>query len=96
MLGGLIAVAIAIWFYTSAQSRGAPGVHWGFAGLISYYVPNFIWSLLVAKPWLASLHNQAAPIKTSLVGHSSILVGAACAWLVWTLSLRKIKSAEHT
>jgi len=91
MLGGLIAVAIAIWFYKTAESKGAPAVQWGIAGLISFYVPNFIWSLVVAKPWLASLHNQGAPMKSSLVGHSSILVGAVCAWLIWSFFLRSLK-----
>ncbi|QSA96681.1 hypothetical protein [Methylococcus sp. EFPC2] len=94
MLGGLVAVAITIWFYKIAASKGVPAAQWGIAGLISFYVPNFIWSLLVAKPWLASLHNQGAAFKSSLVGHSSIFVGAAVAYVVWLVFLRNAKSAE--
>ena len=96
MLGGLIAVAITIWFFMSAQARKAPAAQWGIAGLISFYVPNFIWSLVVAKPWLASLHNQGAAFKSSVIGHSSIIVGAACAALVWFLFLRNYKSADQS
>lgn len=94
MLGGLVAVAITIWFYKFAASKGAPAVQWGIAGLISFYVPNFIWSLMVAKPWLASLHNQGAALKSSLVGHSSILIGAAVAGVVWFVFLRNVKGTE--
>jgi hypothetical protein len=94
MLGGVVAVLIAFWFYRTADSKGAPAIQWAIAGLIAYYVPNFIWSLLVAKPILQTLHAQSAPIKASLVGHSSIVIGALCAWLVWYGFLRKLKAQQ--
>lgn len=94
MLGGLVAVVIAFWFYRTADSKGAPAMHWAVAGLIAYYVPNFIWSLWVAKPILQTLHAQSAPIKASLVGHSSIVIGAVCAWAVWYGFLRKLKAPQ--
>jgi len=87
MLGGVVAVAIAIWYYRSAEGRGLPAIPWGVAGLVAYYVPNFIWSLMVAKPWLVRLHAQNAPIMSSFVGHSSILVGVIAALLVWQFAL---------
>jgi len=94
MLGGVVAVLIALWFYRTADSKGAPAIQWAVAGLIAYYVPNFIWSIWVAKPILQTLHAQSAPIKASLVGHSSIVIGAACAWGVWYGFLRKLKAPE--
>ncbi len=92
MLGGVIAVLIAVWFYRTADSKGAPGVQWAIAGLLAFYIPNFIWSLLVAKTMLQNLHAQSAPIKASLVGHSSVVLGALCAWFVWSTFLRKLKA----
>jgi len=93
MIGGLIAILIAYWFYRSAASRGLPGFHWAFAGLISYYIPNFIWSLGVSKPWMNQLHAQNASVMGTLLGFSSVLVGAAVASVVYFLTLRR-KSAS--
>lgn len=89
MLGGIVAVLIAYWFYRSAMERGLPNFQWAFAGLVAYYVPNFIWSLLVAKPWMASLHAKNATFMAGVIGHSSILVGVACAYLVHKFFLQK-------
>jgi hypothetical protein len=89
MLGGIVAVLIVVWFYRSAEARGAPAVSWAIAGLIVYYVPNFIWSLMVAKPWLAGLHAQNSTLLATIVGHSSVLLGAAVAAAVRQFALMK-------
>jgi hypothetical protein len=61
------------------------------AGVIAYYVPNFIWSLMVAKPWLTTLHAQNAAVMSSLVGHSSIVVGLVFAVLARQFALLRAK-----
>jgi len=94
MLGGLIAVAIAVWFYRTAMAKGAEGFQWGLVGIITYYVPNFLWSVMVAKPVLVNLHKQTAPIKYSLWGYSSVFVGLAVVLTVWYLVLNRLKVAE--
>lgn len=91
MLGGIVALIIAIWFYRSAERRGLPSVPWAVAGTIAYYVPNFIWSLVVAKPWLNALHAQDAAAMSSLVGHSSIFVGLIFAVLARQFALLRAK-----
>jgi hypothetical protein len=91
MLGGIVALLVAIWFYRSAEGRGLPSVPWAIAGVIAYYVPNFIWSLLVAKPWLTTLHAQNAPAMSSLVGHSSIFVGLLFAVVARQFALLRAK-----
>jgi hypothetical protein len=88
MIGGIVAILIAYWYYRSAEQRHLPGFQWAFAGLIAYYIPNFIWSLSVAKPWLNKLHAQTPSIMNTLVGFSSVFVGAAVAILVYRLVLR--------
>ncbi|MDD2768175.1 MAG: hypothetical protein PHT19_05550 [Methylococcus sp.] len=82
MIGGIAAILITIWFYRSAEARGLPAVQWAFAGLVAYYVPNFVWSLLVAKPLMAEFHARAAVLMAGLIGHSSVIVGAAIAFVV--------------
>jgi hypothetical protein len=91
MLGGIVAVIIAVWFYRSAEGRGIPAIPWAVAGVIAYYVPNFIWSLLIAKPWLSQLHAQNAAVLSSVVGHSSIVVGAVFALLAHRFALLRAK-----
>jgi hypothetical protein len=89
MIGGLIAVALAIWFYRTALANGMPALQWGIAGVVVYYIPNFFWSLMVAKPVLQNLHQQTAPMKYSFWGYSSVMVGLAVAVAVWYLLLNK-------
>lgn len=89
MIGGVIAIVIAYWFYRSAATRGLPAFQWAFAGAIVYYIPNFIWSLAVAKPMMNELHAQNASASATLLGFSSVLIGAAVALLVHLLVLRR-------
>jgi hypothetical protein len=94
MFGGLAAIVIAIWFYRSAESRGLPGIQWAIAGAIAFYVPNVIWSLLIAKPMMTQLHAQNASGMASLLGFSSVFVGAAVAGLVYVLVLRRTRTPQ--
>lgn len=92
MVGGIAAIVVSILFYLAAEKRGLPVFHWAFAGLISYYIPNFIWSLTIAKPWNNELHRTGSVVSAGLVGHSSVLVGLVVAALVYFIVLRR-KSA---
>ena len=90
MFGGIIAVTIVLWFYRTAERRGLPNFQWALAGLIAFYVPNFIWSLAVAKPMLNTLHAQNATATASFWGFSSVFVGAIAAVLVHYFFLRRV------
>lgn len=94
MFGGIIAVAIAYWFYRTAEARGLPNFQWAVAGLISFYVPNFIWSLLVAKPMMNTLHAQNATGTAGVVGYSSVFVGLAVALAVYFLVLKRATASK--
>jgi hypothetical protein len=89
MIGGVIAAVIAFWFYRGAEKRGLPNFQWAFAGLIAFYVPNFIWSLTVSKPWMNNLHAQNAAATAGFLGFSSVLIGAGVAVLVYQFVLQK-------
>lgn len=90
MFGGIIAILIVYWYYRSAEARGLPNFQWAFAGLLAFYVPNIIWSVLVARPWLATLRASGHPgVMAGIVGYSSVFLGAACAVLVYRLFLLK-------
>jgi len=89
MIGGIVAIAIAFWFYRTAEARGLPNFQWAFAGTVAFYLPNFIWSLMVARPWSASLHQANAAGTAGMVNFSSVFVGLAVAVLVYKFLLPK-------
>jgi hypothetical protein len=89
MIGGIVAIAIAYWFYRTAEARSLPNFQWAAAGAIAYYVPNFIWSLAVAKPWADSYHPANAVGVAGMINFSSIFVGLAVAYLVYRFALPK-------
>jgi hypothetical protein len=90
MFGGIIAAAIAFWFYRTAESRGLPNFQWAAAGLLSFYIPNFIWSLAIAKPMMNTLHAQNATGTAGLLGYSSVFIGLAVALAVYFLVLKRV------
>jgi hypothetical protein len=95
VLGGLLAVAFAFLFYKTAESKSLPAIPWAVAGLVSFYVPNFLWQMMVAKPKLQALHMQNPTFQASFWGFSSVAIGAVCAFLVWRLVLsNKAKASE--
>ncbi len=92
MIGGIIAILIALWFYRAAESRHLSGIQWAIGGAIAFYIPNFIWSLMIAKPMMNQLHAQNATGMASMLGFSSVFVGAVVAMLVHFLVLRRIQA----
>lgn len=96
MIGGIIAIVIAFWFYRIAEARGLPNFQWAAAGAIAYYVPNFVWKLAVVKPWLNSLHMTGATFTTGLINFSSVFVGLVCAFLVYKFLLPKTATAARS
>ena len=93
MIGGIIAILIALWFYRTAESRHLSGAQWAVGGAIAFYIPNFIWSLMVAKPMMNQFHAQNATGMASMLGFPSVFVGAMVAILVHFLILRRTQAA---
>jgi hypothetical protein len=89
MIGGIIAIFMAYWYYRTAQSRQLPALHWAVGGTLAFYVPNFIWSLTLAKPMLNQLHAQSGTVMATFWGFSSVIVGAAVAVAVHHFILQR-------
>lgn len=95
MFGGLAAILIALGFYKAAEARRLPGFQWAFGGAIAFYIPNFIWSLSIAKPMMNQLHSASNPSPIgSLWGFSSVFVGIAVAGILYFFTLRRQKASE--
>lgn len=88
VIGGLLAIGLAVWYYRTAEAKGGPAVQWAIAGVMVFYVPNFLWQLMVAGPALKSIQKQTAPLKFGMWGYSSILIGLLVAIAVWTFFLK--------
>ena len=81
-IGGIVSIAFIVWFYLTAEKKKAPAVQWAIAGFISYIVPFLVWVKLIG--------SKKMPFSASL----GILFGAACAFLVLTFVLKRLKQPE--
>lgn len=82
MLGGIIAVLIAIWFYRSALSMGENPWVWAINGVIVYYLIVMLWTFLVARPLMPKAHSQHAVLIAALLGYSANVLGLLMAWYI--------------
>ncbi|HLF98773.1 MAG TPA: hypothetical protein VI457_16660 [Methylococcaceae bacterium] len=89
VLGGLIAIAIAVWFYRTAETKGANPIQWAIAGVIFYYVPMGLWTWLVMPKMLSPHPTSAGTPWFSLM--LPTLVGLGAAFLLRQFVLLKLK-----
>ncbi len=96
IIGGLVAVAIAIWFYRTAIELNDPKPFvWAVNGVIAYYIVVFLWQFLVFKPAIPALHHQSPGFLT-LIHLAGTVIGALVAWFVrsrWIASSRRSKES---
>lgn len=93
MIGGVICILLAYWFYKSAEQRGLPNFQWALAGVLAFYVPNLLWAIVVAKPWVATLHAGNNTLLAGIINTSSVLLGLACAFATRQFGLLRAKPA---
>lgn len=95
MIGGLIAVAIAIWFYRTALAINEPKpVLWVIYGVVAYYLIVGIWWFLVVKPMSGTLHHYS-PTVMFVVHIAGNLLGVLVVWFVrkrWVANVKKLVS----
>jgi len=91
MIGGLIAVAIAIWFYHTAVKINDPNPYkWAINGVAAYYVVVFLWWFLLLRPASQTLHHQSPALLTAL-HYGGTILGILVAWFIRN---RLVASAE--
>ncbi|BBL72436.1 hypothetical protein [Methylogaea oryzae] len=92
ILGGIIAILVAIWFYRTAESKGAEPFSWAIAGTIFYYLPMGLWTYVV-NPMIKNPHitSEGSSIIARL---APTLVGVVVVVLLRQFVLLKVKSGQ--
>lgn len=94
IVGGIIAILIAIWFYKTAESKGADPFPWAIAGTIFYYLPMGLWTWVV-NPMIKNPHVTSE--GTSIIARvAPTLVGIVVVVLLRQFVLLKVKSPQST
>jgi len=79
MIGALAILAIAAWFYRTAERHALPPLAWCVAGVIVYYGGFASWMYLVMRPLLGDLFRNHSLWIGLGMDISAVLVGVLCA-----------------
>lgn len=81
MIGALAILAIAAWFYLTAERRQLPALAWCVAGVIVYYGGFAFWMYLVLSPILGERFRNHGLWLGLGMDLSAVLVGVLFAAL---------------
>ncbi len=82
MIGGLIAIAVAVWFFNTAQKiPDKDPIHWGAIGVAVYYVVVALWTFVTDIGFMADLHHRNVAIG-AIIHYLGPALGVLAAWLV--------------
>jgi hypothetical protein len=89
MVGGIVAILIAVWFCRTALLAGKGPMPWAVVGVLCYYLPALLWTIWVT-PGLRDMveHNQSLALAM-VVRYGYIVVGILCTALVRSIALGK-------
>jgi len=57
VIGCIISIVIAGWFFVSARSIGRSEIGWAVIGFSAILVPSFAWSICVSLVYLSATDN---------------------------------------
>jgi hypothetical protein len=76
----LIALAVVIWFYSSANEKGESPVKWAVIGLIGYLIVWFIVDKTIAAPMSAAVAKKG--FADFVIDQIPPLAGLAAAFFI--------------
>lgn len=79
MIGALAILAIAAWFYRTAERYALPPLAWCVGGVIVYYGGFAFWMYLILRPLLGDAfrnHGMGLGLGMDI---SAVVVGVLCA-----------------
>ncbi len=82
MLGGLVAIAVVAWFFTTAQKLpDKEPVQWAIIGVAVYYGILFLWTIVTDIGFMADLHHKNITIG-AIIHYMGPALGVLAAWWV--------------
>jgi hypothetical protein len=95
-LSMVVILAIAVWFYQTAQRLSLPALAWAIGGVVVYYGGFLFWMQVVLRSILGeSFHTHGFWLGIGM-DITAILVGATCAALFryWVMMKKGRKPFE--
>ncbi len=87
MLAKIVAIAISVWFYKSAQKIGENPIQWAVLGVIGFFLSATLAHYAISEPLLGTLPPQGT--LTSLIRQSPLLIGIASVYFIYKKHLLK-------
>lgn len=81
MVGSIAALIIAYWYYQSALKRNLNPVKWAAIGVLAYFIPAVIWTVLVTPGLRDTVEHNQSVILGFIVRFAYVAVGVGCS--VW-------------
>lgn len=94
IVGAILAIAIAYWFYRTAEKHGIEPTWWGLIGVACYYFSTLMWSTGVVRPVLTMVRETDPGnlrVWVAIGLFSTALFGALIAVLVRRYVLLRMK-----
>ncbi len=79
MLGTIVAIAIAYWFYKSAEHANKNPLKTGAVGFLAFLIPGIVWTLAVTPGLRDAVQHNPGALSVILAKYAYIMVGALCA-----------------
>lgn len=87
MLAKLIAIAVLVWFYKSAQAVGENPILWAVLGVIGFFLSATLTHYVISEPLLTTLPPKST--VSSIVRQFPLFVGIASVYLIKKKNLVK-------
>ena len=95
MIGALAILALAAWFYRTAERLALPPIAWCLGGVVVYYGGFAFWMYLVMRPLLGDMFRNHSLWLGLGMDISAVLVGVLSASVFRARVLMKRGTPPH-
>lgn len=81
MIGTIVAILLAVWFYFTAKQTGRDPVSWAIAGAVLYFTVALTWSTFVTPPIKDAASHSQSGLLIFVTRYAYIVVSSVCAIL---------------
>jgi len=81
MIGALAILAIAFWYFQTAEKLHLPALPWVVGGVIVYYAGFLMWMYWLLKPMLGGQFKEHSFLLGITMDITAVLAGAALSGL---------------